>query len=57
MLDTNAILLVRLKEHLITANLSGLGIGLGLGLGGLWLGKIDRTDVNHSSNEMSWCSE
>ena len=39
----------RLKEHLISANV--LGLGLRLGFGGL--DEIDRTDVVHCSNERS----
>ena len=39
--------LVRLKEHLVTANVPGLG---GLRLGG-GLEERNRTDVAHSSNE------
>ena len=42
--------LVRLKEHLITANVPCLGW-----LGGL--GETDRTGVVDSSNDMSWCTD
>ena len=41
---------VRFKEHLTTANVSGLG----LWLGGLRLNKIDGTDVVDSTNERLW---
>ena len=44
--------LVRLKDHLINYNVPGLGLQE---LGGLGLEKIDRTDVDDSSNERFWC--
>ena len=42
------VFLVQLREHIITANIPGLG-----GVGGLRLEKIDCTDVVDSSNERS----
>ena len=53
---------MRLKKHLITANIPGLGWWGGSlgGLGGLWglgLEEIDRTYVLDSSNERSWCND
>ena len=43
-----------LREHLINANVPGVGLGSELGLGGLGgLGELDRTDVVHSSKEKS----
>ena len=44
---------MRLKEHIITANVPGLG--LGLGSGGLGLEEIDCTDGVDNSNERSLC--
>ena len=45
---------MRLKDHLITANVTGLGLG-GSGRSGRGLEEINRTDVVDISNERSWC--
>ena len=44
--------LVRPKDHLLTANVPGLGVQ---GSGGLTLEETDRTYADDSSNERSWC--
>ena len=48
---------MRLREHLISADVSGLALGGlrlgGLGTEGLGLGEIDGTGVVHSLNELS----
>ena len=49
------VFLVRHKEHLITANVLGLGWLEGLALGGL--DEIDHTGAVDSSNERTQCTD